>query len=241
MIELKNVSMSFTMASDRVSGLKEFLIQLMKKKISKKKFKALNNISFTVQEGDVVGIIGANGAGKSTLLKIISGILAPTEGEVTVSGKIAPMLELGAGFDHDLTARENVFLNGAVLGYSKAFLEEKYDEIVEFSELGEFMNTPIRNFSSGMIMRLAFSIATLVNPDILIVDEILSVGDAHFHHKSEERMLSLIKGGTTVLLVTHALEQVRELCDKAIWLNKGTIEMIGSSEDICDEYEKVCN
>ena len=237
MITLKDISMSFKLANDHVTNLKEFLVHISKGKLTFREFKALENISFTVNEGEVVGIIGANGAGKSTLLKIISGILTPTQGNVEVKGTIAPMLELGAGFDHDLSARENVFLNGAVLGYSKSFLQSKYDEIVEFSELAEFMENPIRNFSSGMIMRLAFSIATIVDPDILIVDEILSVGDAHFQNKSEKRMKSMITGGTTVLLVSHSLEQIRSLCQRVVWLDKGKVRKIGNPNSTCNEYE----
>ena len=231
--------MSFKLANDHVTNLKEFLVHMAKGKLAFREFKALENISFTVNEGEVVGIIGANGAGKSTLLKIISGILTPTQGNVEVKGTIAPMLELGAGFDHDLSARENVFLNGAVLGYSKSFLKSKYDEIVEFSELAEFMENPIRNFSSGMIMRLAFSIATIVDPDILIVDEILSVGDAHFQKKSEKRMKLMITGGTTVLLVSHSLEHIKSLCTKVVWIEKGELRMIGDVDMICDKYEKI--
>ena len=230
--------MSFKLANDHVTNLKEFLVHMAKGKLAFREFKALENISFTVNEGEVVGIIGANGAGKSTLLKIISGIITPTQGNVEVKGTIAPMLELGAGFDHDLSARENVFLNGAVLGYSKLFLQSKYDEIVEFSELADFMENPIRNFSSGMIMRLAFSIATIVNPDILIVDEILSVGDVQFQNKSQKRMETMITGGTTVLLVSHSLAQIRTLCHKVIWINKGKLQMIGNVEDVCKAYEE---
>ena len=181
--------------------------------------------------------IGKNGAGKSTLLKVISGILKPTSGTLEIHGTVVPMLELGSGFDHDLTGRENIFLNGAILGYSEMFLKEKYDEIVNFSELGKFIDVPLRNYSSGMLMRLTFSVATVVNPDILIVDEILSVGDADFQAKSKARMLELMGGGTTVLFVSHSLEQIRELCNRVIWLEHGKVEMIGNTDKICDKYE----
>jgi ABC-type polysaccharide/polyol phosphate transport system ATPase subunit len=189
-----------------------------------------------VSKGEVVGIIGKNGAGKSTLLKIISGILKPTKGSVTCSGSIVPMLELGSGFDHDLTGRENIFLNGAILGYGKEFLESKFEEILDFSELGRFIDVPIRNYSSGMLMRLAFSIATMVNPEILIVDEILAVGDAAFQEKSKARMMELMSGGTTVLFVSHSLDQIREMCNRVIWLDSGKIKMIGETQKVCDAY-----
>ena len=199
---------------------------------------ALSQVSFRIPEGKVFGLLGTNGAGKSTMLKVISGILKPTKGTVTVHGNIVPMLELGSGFDLELTGRENVFLNGAILGYSEDFLKEKYQEIVDFSELGEFIEMPLRNYSSGMITRLAFSIATVVKPDILIVDEILSVGDAAFQKKSKNRMMELMSGGTTVLLVSHSAEQITEMCSRAIWLEKGTMKMIGPAADVCRAYEE---
>ncbi|MDQ0089968.1 ABC-type polysaccharide/polyol phosphate transport system ATPase subunit [Paenibacillus anaericanus] len=236
MIELNNVSMKFRMANDRIMSLKEYVVKKLTGKIEYKEFVALNNVSFSIKKGEVVGIIGSNGAGKSTLLKIISGILAPTQGNMRVQGSIAPMLELGAGFDVDLTARENIFLNGAVLGYSKQYLTDKYDEIVDFSELHQFMNVPIRNFSSGMIMRLAFSIATLVNPDVLIVDEILSVGDANFQKKSAKRMRELMSGGTTVIMVSHSIEQIRQMCSRAVWLDHGELKMVGNAAEVCNAY-----
>ncbi|WP_246063111.1 ATP-binding cassette domain-containing protein [Paenibacillus ehimensis] len=236
MIELKNVSMKFRMANDRIFSLKEFIVKKISGKLEYNEFVALKDVSFTIKKGEVVGIVGSNGAGKSTLLKIISGILTPTQGSSRVYGTIAPMLELGAGFDIDLTARENVFLNGAVLGYSKQYLIDKYNEIVEFSELHDFMDVPVRNFSSGMTMRLAFSIATLVNPDVLIVDEILSVGDAHFQQKSAQRMRELMSGGATVILVSHSIEQIREMCSRIIWLDRGTVRMIGNTDEVCDAY-----
>lgn len=236
MIELNNVSMKFRMTNDRITSLKEFVVKKITGKLEYKQFEALKNISFSIKKGEVVGIVGGNGAGKSTLLKIISGILTPTQGNVRVNGSIAPMLELGAGFDVDLTARENIFLNGAVLGYSKQYLMDKYDEIVEFSELEQFMDVPIRNFSSGMTMRLAFSIATLVNPDVLIVDEILSVGDVHFQQKSAQRMRELINGGATVILVSHSIEQIREMCSRVVWLERGNLQMVGNTTEVCNAY-----
>lgn len=237
MIEVKNVSMSFRMSQDRIQSIKEYLVALIKGKLKYKDFWALRDVSFSVPPGEVLGIIGHNGAGKSTVLKVISGILKPTSGSVSVHGNIVPMLELGSGFDFDLTGRENIFLNGAILGYSHKFLNEKYDEIVAFSELGEFIEMPIRNYSSGMLMRLAFSIATVVNPEILIVDEILAVGDESFQRKSRQRMMELMSGGTTVLFVSHSLEQIREMCDRVLWLDHGQVKMIGEAQAVCDAYQ----
>ena len=237
MIEVKNVSMSFRLSQDRIQSIKEYLVTLAKGKLKYKEFWALKNVSFTVRPGEVLGIIGRNGAGKSTILKVISGILKPTEGSVSVRGNIVPMLELGSGFDFDLTGRENIYLNGSILGYSSHFLDEKYDEIVSFSELGEFIEMPIRNYSSGMMMRLAFSIATVVNPEILIVDEILAVGDEAFQRESRQRMLELMGGGTTVLFVSHSLDQIREMCDRVLWLDHGQIKMLGETKEVCDAYQ----
>ena len=236
MIKAENVSVKYLMAYDRIKSMKEYLVQLVKGKIQYEEFWALRDVSFEVRKGEVLGIIGHNGAGKSTLLKVISGILKPTTGSVQVNGTIVPMLELGSGFDFDLTGRENVFLNGAILGYSEQFLKGKYKEIAEFSELGQFIDVPLRNYSSGMVMRLAFSIATVVQPDILIVDEILAVGDAAFQEKSKKRMLELMGGGTTVLFVSHSLSQIREMCSKAIWLDHGEMVMAGTTAQICDAY-----
>lgn len=238
MIKVENVSMTYKMTYDKIKSIKEYLMTFIKGKLKYEEFNALSNVSFEIKKGEVVGIIGRNGAGKSTILKVISGILKPTKGSITTNGNIVPMLELGSGFDHELTGRENVFLNGAILGYSKQFLLEKYDEIVEFSELGKFIDVPIRNYSSGMLMRLAFSIATVVNPEILIVDEILAVGDDKFQAKSKGRMLELMSGGTTVLFVSHGLGQIREMCNRVVWLENGTVKMIGDSKKVCDEYEK---
>ena len=239
MIDVKNVTMDFRIQNENINSIKEYFVSLIKGKISYREFRALDDVSFHIDRGQVCGIIGRNGAGKSTLLKIISGVLAPTSGKVTVKGNIAPMLELGAGFDQDLSARENIYLNGAILGYTKEFIDSKYEDIVNFSELHDFMDNPIRTYSSGMMMRLAFSIATLVEPEILIVDEILSVGDASFAEKSNKRMQELMSGGTTVLMVSHVLEQIREMCDRVIWIEKGRIVMDGAPNDVCDAYLKV--
>lgn len=240
MIKIENVSMRFNLGIEKNFSLKEAFIRFLqfKKKKKKQEFWALKNIDFEVIKGEVVGIIGSNGAGKSTLLKIVSGVMKPTTGKVTANGIISPMIELGAGFDQELTARENVYLNGAVLGYSKKFLEEKFEEIVEFSELKDFLDVPIKNFSSGMTAKLAFSISTIVDPEILIVDEILAVGDIKFQEKSKNKMMEMIKGGTTVLYVSHSLQAIRELCTKVIWLEHGEIVMMGDTNDVCDEYYK---
>lgn len=236
MVEVNDVTMQFRMNNDKILSLKEFVTTALSGKLQYNNFTALNHVSFSVEKGETLGLIGHNGAGKSTILKVISGILKPTGGSVKTYGNVVPMLELGSGFDFELTGKENIFLNGAILGYSEEFLNEKYDEIVEFSELGDFIFSPIRNYSSGMLARLAFSIATVVNPDILIVDEILSVGDATFQKKSRRRMMELMGGGTTVLFVSHSLEQIRELCNRVVWLENGQIKMIGNVDEVCDAY-----
>lgn len=236
MIEASHVTMRFRMNNDKILSLKEFVTTALRGKLDYQEFTALEDVSFTVKQGETLGLVGRNGAGKSTMLKVISGILKPTEGSVVTHGNVVPMLELGSGFDFDLTGRENIFLNGAILGYSEEFLKEKYEEIVAFSELGEFINTPIRNYSSGMLARLAFSVATMVHPDILIVDEILSVGDAQFQEKSKARMLELMGGGTTVLFVSHNIEQIREMCNRVIWLEHGQMKMLGKADEVCDAY-----
>lgn len=241
MIKVDNVSMKFNLGIEKNFSLKLFFINLFKprkKKDKKPDFWALKDVSFEVKKGEVIGFIGSNGAGKSTMLKVIAGVMKPTKGKVEVHGNICPMIELGAGFDMDLTARENIFLNGAVLGYSKKFIEEKFDEIVEFSELKDFLDVPVRNFSSGMTARLAFSIATVVDPEILIVDEILSVGDMAFQAKSEAKMRSMIGGGTTVLFVSHSIAQIQNLCDRAVWLDHGQVVKIGPAKEVCEEYYK---
>ncbi len=238
MISVKNVSMKFDLGIEKENSFKNKFISIFDKKRRRKKeyFWALNNVSFEVEKGEVIGFVGSNGAGKSTMLKVVSGVMKPTKGKVFVNGTIAPMIELGAGFDTELTARENIYLNGAVLGYSEKFLNEKFDEIVDFSELRDFLDVPVKNFSSGMIAKLAFSISTVVSPDILIVDEILSVGDIKFQEKSLNKMMELIKGGTTVLFVSHSIESIKSLCDRVIWLDHGKIVKIGSSKEVCDEY-----
>ena len=237
MIKAENISMRYLMNTDRIQSMKEYVVKFLKREIKYKEFWALKDVSFDVRKGEVMGIIGHNGAGKSTLLKVISGILKPTEGSLQVNGTIVPMLERGSGFDFELSGRENIFLNGAILGYSEKFLQDKYDEIVAFSELGEFIEAPLRSYSSGMVMRLAFSIATVVNPDILIVDEILAVGDAAFQEKSKKRMLELMGGGTTVLFVSHSLEQIREMCDRVLWLDHGRMRLCGDAQSVCDAYQ----
>ena len=240
MLHVKNVSMKFNLGIDKGYSIKLLFISLFNKKYRRKKeyFSALNNISFDIKPGEVIGLLGSNGAGKSTLLKVVSGVMKPTSGKVIVNGAISPMIELGAGFDQELTARENIYLNGAVLGYSKKFINEKFNEIVEFSELKDFLDVPVKNFSSGMTAKLAFSIATVVNPEILIVDEILSVGDIKFQEKSKNKMMEMINGGTTVLYVSHSLESIMELCNRVIWLDHGEIVKIGDAKKICKEYYK---
>ena len=240
MIRIKNVSMKFNMDIEKDFSMKQAFINFFTKKKKKKTeyFWALKNVTFSVNKGDVVGLIGSNGAGKSTLLKVVSGVMKPTSGKVEVDGVISPMIELGAGFDQNLTARENIYLNGAILGYSKKFLDSKFDEIVEFSELKDFLDVPVKNFSSGMTAKLAFSIATIVDPEILIVDEILSVGDLRFQEKSKNKMMEMIKGGTTVLYVSHSLQSIKDLCNKVVWLDHGQVVKMGNTEEICDEYYK---
>lgn len=238
MVEVNNVTVRYKMANDKVSSLKEFIIKKAKKEITENEFLALNDVSFTVDKGDVIGIVGRNGAGKSTLLKIVSGIQKPASGNVVLHGRVVPMLELGAGFDMELSGKENVYLNGAVLGYTKEFLDERYEDILAFSELGDFINMPVRNYSSGMVARLAFSIASQVNPEILIVDEVLSVGDENFQKKSRDRMVELMSGGSTVLFVSHNINQIKDICNKAVWLSHGQVVMTGDSETVCDKYKE---
>lgn len=241
MIKIENVSMKFNLEIEKDFSMKQAFVNLFTKKKKKKKnedFWALKDVSFNIGKGEVVGLIGSNGAGKSTLLKVVSGVMKPTKGKVEVKGVISPMIELGAGFDGNLTARENIYLNGAILGYSKEFLDDKFDEIVEFSELKDFLDVPVKNFSSGMTAKLAFSIATIVNPEILIVDEILSVGDIKFQEKSKKKMMEMIKGGTTVLYVSHSLESIKDLCTKVVWLEHGKVVKMGDTNKICDAYYK---
>ncbi len=236
MLRISDVSMRFRKEEDHAGSLKETVINMFAGRLKFTEFYALQHVSFDVYKGDVLGIIGRNGAGKSTILKIISGIMKPTAGNVERYGNIVPMLELGSGFDMDLSGRENVFLNGAILGYEKEFLHSKYDEILAFSELQDFINMPLRNYSSGMIMRLAFSIATVVEPEILIVDEILAVGDENVQRKSRARMMELMSGGTTVLFVSHDLNQIREMCNRVVWLDGGTVRLQGECQEVCDQY-----
>jgi len=237
-IEVKNVTMKFKMSDEPLNSLKEVFTTAVKGKLKYNEFLALNDISFDVYKGETVGLIGKNGAGKSTTLKVISGILKPTSGSVITRGNIVPMLELGAGFDLELTGKENIYLNGAILGYSKEYLESKYDEIVEFAEISDFIDMPIRNYSSGMMARLAFSIASVIQPEILIVDEILSVGDAQFQEKSLNRMKELMSGGATVIFVSHDIEKIKEMCTRVVWLNKGHILKVGDAKEICKEYKE---
>ena len=238
MITLNRVGICYRMPRDKIQSIKEYLVALARGKLRYDSFFALSEISFSVGRGEVLGIVGSNGAGKSTLLKVIAGILVPTSGDLRVKGRVVPMLELGSGFDDDLTGRETIFLNGAILGYSEQFLRERFDEIVAFSGLYDFLDVPVRNYSSGMVMRLAFSIASMVEPDVLIVDEILAVGDSRFQEKSYARMLELMRRGTTVLLVSHDLGQIRRLCDRVLWLDGGRVRRIGNTQEVCDAYAK---
>ena len=236
MISVQDVTMTFRKEEDFSGSLKETVTKLFSGRMKISKFTALQNLSFDVYQGETVGLIGRNGAGKSTTLKIISGIMKPTSGTVVRNGNIVPMLELGSGFDYDLSGRENIFLNGAILGYEKQFLMDKYQEIVDYSGLQDFIDVPLRNYSSGMIIRLAFSIASVVEPEILIVDEILAVGDEAFQKKSLARMMELMTGGTTVLFVSHDMESIRKMCSRVIWLAGGTIRMEGTPDEVCDAY-----
>ena len=237
-IEVENATVRFNMASEKIDNLKEYFVKLVKHELMFQEFLALKDVSFSVKRGEAWGLVGTNGSGKSTLLKLICGILKPYKGNVTVRGSIAPLIELGAGFDGELTATENIYLNGAVLGYSKEFMDAHFQEIVDFAELWDFMNMPIKNYSSGMAARLGFSIATIVRPDILIVDEVLAVGDAAFQEKCQKRMQEMLAGGTTLLFVSHTMKTVRELCDHALWINKGIVQMQGEVKVVCDAYLK---
>ena len=236
-IKVDHVSMKFNLASEKFDSLKEYIIKSLKKQVSYNEFWALKDVSFEVYRGESLGLIGLNGSGKSTMLKTIAGVLKPTKGSVSVFGTVAPLIELGAGFDFDLTARENIFLNGALLGYSREMMNSYYDEIVEFSELQNFMDVPVKNFSSGMVSRLAFAIATIGTPDIMIVDEVLSVGDFRFQQKCEARIRSMMDRGTTILFVSHSIEQVDSRCKKGVWLDQGVLKRVGDAEPICSEYK----
>ena len=240
-IEVDNISMEFFLPDQKVDNLKEFFIRLVKGKMEKKKRKVLEDISFTVKRGESIGLIGHNGAGKSTLLKILTGILRPTKGTVKVHGVVAPLLNLGAGFDYEATAKENVYLNGAILGYSKREIEKKYNEIVDFAELHDYMNMPLKNFSSGMVARLGFAIAIDVNPDILLVDEILSVGDENFRKKCAEKVEELRNKGVTFVIVSHSMAQIKKLCQKAVWIEDSKMQAYGDVNEVCDKYIRYCN
>lgn len=236
-IKLENVGMHFIKSTQKVDSFKEYVVKKLKGQITYEEFVALNNINLEIKKGEVVGFVGLNGAGKSTLLKIVSRVQKPTVGKVDINGKVSPLLELGAGFDNDLTGRENIYLNGLILGYDKKFINEKMDQIIDFAEIRDFIDVPIKNYSSGMKARLGFSVATIKIPQILIVDEVLSVGDGRFRKKSEERMLELIESDATVLFVSHSLEQIRRLCTKVVWLEKGQVKMTGNTNEVCDAYE----
>ncbi len=238
-VEVKDVSMVFNLSREPIFSLKEYLIKLVKGNVKIDRFTALDGITLDIKKGEVFGIVGLNGCGKSTLLKIIAGVYKPTTGTVTSHGSIAPLIELGAGFDMELTARENIFLNGLVLGYTRQYIREKFDEIVEFSEIAEFIDVPMKNYSSGMVARIAFSVATCTRPDILIADEILSVGDYKFQEKCENRMKDMMNSGTTVIFVSHSIEQVKRICDRCAWIEKGKVKMIGEAGMVCGEYEGV--
>ena len=236
-VELRNIEMHFNMSKEKLESLKEYFLKLVTRKLMFEDFVALDDVSFDIKKGDVFGIVGLNGSGKSTILKIISGILTPTKGSVDTAGTIAPLIELGAGFDMDLTARENIYLNGSVLGYSKKFMDEKFQEIVDFSEMQDFLDTPMKNYSSGMVARIGFAIATITRPDILIVDEILAVGDFRFQEKCEQRINSMINDDTTVIIVSHSIEQIERLCKHCAWLEKGKLKMVGDAQEVCNAYK----
>ena len=235
-VRVNNVTIRFNLASEKVDNLKEYVIKLLKKRLLFQEFLAVKDATFEIKKGEAWALVGENGSGKSTMLKAISGILRPYKGSIQIKGSIAPLIELGAGFDQNLTARENIYLNGTVLGHSKKFMDEHFEDIVDFADLGEFLDSPIKNFSSGMKARLGFSVATMVRPEILIVDEILSVGDYKFRQKCEQRMSEMLSGGTTLLYVSHDINTVRKLCTHAVWLEKGQIKMIGKASDVCDAY-----
>ena len=238
-IDVQDVSMHFNIASEKINSFREYLTKLIKKELYYQDFAAVKNVSFQVYKGEIFGIVGTNGSGKSTLLKMIAGVLTPTTGSIATYGKIAPLIELGAGFDAELTGRDNIYLNGAVLGYSESFIDEHYDEIVEFAEIGDFIDMPLKNYSSGMVSRIAFSIATAVKPDILIADEILAVGDFKFQEKCMKRIRGLMENGATILLVSHSIDQIRSMCDRAMWIEKGETKIIGNTKEVCDAYSMI--
>ncbi len=234
---VNDVSVIFNIANEKVQSLKEYFIKIARRELMFKEFVAVDDVSFTVDRGDVFGLVGTNGSGKSTLLKVIAGVLEPSKGTCTVHGTISPLIELGAGFDMELTARENIYLNGALLGFSRRFLDEHIDEIIDFAELHDFMEMPLKNYSSGMVARIAFAIATVTDPDLLIVDEVLSVGDFLFQQKCERRIQTMIASGTTVLIVSHDIGQIKRLCNRALWIEKSRFKMIGDAQEVCEAYE----
>ena len=238
-IKVDNVSMCFNLSTEKHESLKEYLLAMVQGRLQYDEFYALRDVSLDIMPGDFYGLVGLNGSGKSTLLKTIAGVYKPSKGKVTVNGTIAPLIELGAGFDMDLTARENIYLNGTVLGFSPKYLDEKFDEIVEFSELQNFLDVPLKNYSSGMVARIGFAIATITKPDILIADEVLAVGDFLFQQKCEKRMKELMAGGTTVILVSHSIEQIERMCSKVAWLSPGHLKMNGDTETVCNAYKAV--
>ena len=238
-VDIENLTIRFNLASEKISDLKEYFIKLIRRELMFQEFLALQDVDLKVKRGESWGLIGVNGSGKSTLLKSTCGILKPYKGSIRINGSIAPLIELGAGFDYNMTARENIFLNGTVLGHSRKFMQEHFDEIVDFAELHQFLDVPIKNFSSGMQARLGFAIATMVKPDILVVDEILSVGDYQFQQKCYGRMREMLDGGTTLLIVSHDIRSVQDLCDHAIWLEKGRVRKSGLVDEVCDEYMQV--
>lgn len=240
MIIVDHVDMVFNIANEQLNSLKEYFIKIARHELMFREFKALNDISFTVNRGDVYGIVGTNGSGKSTLLKIIAGVLEPSKGSCKVNGTIAPLIELGAGFDYELTARENTYLNGSLLGYSKQFIDDNFDAIIDFAEIRDFVDMPLKNYSSGMVARIAFAIATITVPDILIVDEALSVGDFRFQEKCTQRINDLVHNhGTTLLFVSHSIDQVENLCEKALWIEKGNMRMNGDVREVCEAYRSM--
>ena len=238
-VKVENVSMMFNMSQEKVDNIKEYIIKMLKHELMFHEFWALRDVSFVLEKGDSLGIVGLNGSGKSTLLKVIAGVLKPTKGRVTTVGSIAPLIELGAGFDEDLSAEENILLNGSILGYSKSYMMSRYEDIIHFAELEGFTNTALKNFSSGMKARLGFAIATMNIPDILILDEVLAVGDFKFQEKSLARTKEIIGAGTTVLFVSHSIEQVRKMCNKVLWLDHGQTVMFGNAEEVCSAYSNI--
>ena len=235
-VDVQHVTMKFNLSTEKVDNLKEYFIRTIKRNSMYNEFTALDDVSFQVRKGEVFGLVGLNGSGKSTMLKLVSGIYKPTSGTIRVDGVLAPLIELGAGFDMNLTARENVYLNGSVMGYSKKFLQEKFDEIIDFAELRDFVDVPLKNYSSGMVARLGFAIATVIEPDILICDEILAVGDFQFQQKCEERINQMRAHGVTILFVSHSIEQVQRICHRALWLDHGHLKMIGPVDEVCPAY-----